>query len=213
MFNAKSRQDKFRLILPNDFIVDEINNKYAKILKNQHSYIYKPIDYINESIQKIQILGFNEATTVQQQHGIGGSVYGNDNRIMQNAFLHTGSDFVYRSENNPLQLIDKTFNVTFKHNVGFLNYFILFENFWYTYSRDTEYIDIPREFTIDILNYDGSVYARIVLEHVLLHGMDMLDLDYSQPIANSQTFNVVFKYSNIRFEFITDELNHELIIE
>ena len=30
----------------------------------------------------------------------------------------------------------------------------------------------------------------------------MLDFDYTQPIANSQTFKVEFKYSNINFDFI-----------
>ena len=32
--------------------------------------------------------------------------------------------------------------------------------------------------------------------------MDMLDLDMSQPIAQSQTFKIEFKYSNFDFEFI-----------
>ena len=32
--------------------------------------------------------------------------------------------------------------------------------------------------------------------------MDMLDFDFTQPIAQSQTFQVVFKYSNFDFQFI-----------
>jgi hypothetical protein len=212
MFSTKSRQDFFRLILPEEFIVDEINDKYAKILQNQHGFFYKPIDYLNESIQKIQVLGFSEASMSQIQHTIGNPLYGDPDRIAQNKFLHTGTDFIYRSGVSPLQLIDKTLNITFKHNLGFLNYFMLFENFWRYYARDTEYEQMEMDFSIDILNHDGSVYSRIKIYGAIMHSMDMLDLDYSQPVAQSQTFQVTFKYSNIDFEFITDELNHKFLM-
>lgn len=213
MFTTKAKQDGFKLTLPDEFIVEEINNKYAKVLQKQHGFFYKPIDFLNESIQKIQILGFSDATVAQQQHGIGYPLYGDDSRMEQNKFLHTGTDFIYRSEVNPLQLIDKTLNVVFKHNVGFVNYFLLFENFWHLYARDKQYKEIDKDFTIDILNHEGYVYARIHLYGVYMNSMDMLDLDYTQPVASSQTFNVSFKYSNIDFEFIEDKLEHVLIFD
>jgi hypothetical protein len=213
MFSTKSRQDFYRLILPEHFIVDDISEKYAKILQDQHGFFYRPIDYLNESIQKIQILGFSEATSSQIQHNIGHSLHNDPNREAQNRFLHTGTDFIYRSEVNPLQLIDKTLNITFKHNLGFINYFMMFENFWHYYARDTEYKNMEMDFTIDILNYDGTVYSKIKLYGCILHGMDMLDLDYSQPIAQSQTFQVTFKYSNIDFEFVTDNIKHNFLTE
>jgi hypothetical protein len=36
--------------------------------------------------------------------------------------------------------------------------------------------------------------------------MDMLSLDFTQPVATSQTFRVIMKYSNIDFEFIDDDV-------
>lgn len=213
MLSTKARQDGFRLSLPNDFLLNNIKEKYSKILQNQRGFFTKPIDYLNESIQKVQLLGFSEATVVQQQHGIGSPLDPNNvNRIDANNFLHTASDFIYRSESNPLQLIDKTLNITFKHNLGFLNYFMLFENFWNQYARDTDQGIIPSTFCIDILNYDGSVYCRVLLHGIYMHGMDMLDLDYSQPVASSTTFNVVFKYSNIEFEFMNIDDKNTLTI-
>jgi hypothetical protein len=203
MLSVKARQDGFRLILPNDFIVNEINDKYAKILQEQHGFFYKPIDFLNESIQKIQILGFSEATVAQQQTGTGFPLNGDPRRIDQNKFLHTSTDFIYRSEVNPLQLIDKTLNVTFKHTLGFVNYFMLFENFWHLYARDTDNDESHFQFNIDILNSDGTVYSRIILYNPIINGMDMLDLDYTQPIAQSQTFQVTFKYSNLDYQFIS----------
>ena len=209
MFSLKGRQDGFRLLLPQEFICDEINDKYAKILQNQKSFFTKPIDFLNETIQSVQVLGFSDGTVNQPQPGIGHPLI-DPNRVKQNKFLHTATDFTYRSEVNPLQLIDKTLNITFRHTLGFLNYFLLFENFWYLYSRDKQYEDISFTFNIDIINQNGQVYSKIVLYDPIIHGIDMLDLDYTKPVAESQTFTVIFKYSNIDYQFIS---TNDLLIQ
>lgn len=209
MFSLKGRQDGFRLLLPQEFICDEINDKYAKILQNQKSFFTKPIDFLNETIQSVQVLGFSDGTINQPQPGIGHPLI-DPNRVKQNKFLHTATDFTYRSEVNPLQLIDKTLNITFRHTLGFLNYFLIFENFWYLYSRDKQYEDISFTFNIDIINQNGQVYSKIVLYDPIIHGIDMLDLNYTKPVAESQTFTVIFKYSNIDYQFIS---TNDLLIQ
>lgn len=209
MFSLKGRQDGFRLLLPQEFICDEINDKYAKILQNQKSFFTKPIDFLNETIQSVQVLGFSDGTVNQPQPGIGHPLI-DPNRVKQNKFLHTATDFTYRSEVNPLQLIDKTLNITFRHTLGFLNYFLLFENFWYLYSRDKQYEDISFTFNIDIINQNGQVYSKIVLYDPIIHGIDMLDLNYTKPVAESQTFTAIFKYSNIDYQFIS---TNDLLIQ
>ena len=209
MFSLKGRQDGFRLLLPQEFICDEINDKYAKILQNQKSFFTKPIDFLNETIQSVQVLGFSDGTVNQPQPGIGHPLI-DPNRVKQNKFLHTATDFTYRSEVNPLQLIDKTLNITFRHTLGFLNYFLIFENFWYLYSRDKQYEDISFTFNIDIINQNGQVYSKIVLYDPIIHGIDMLDLNYTKPVAESQTFTAIFKYSNIDYQFIS---TNDLLIQ
>lgn len=204
MFALKGRQDFFRLILPDNFIVPEIEEKYTNIIKEKKSFLYKPIDFINETIQGIQILGFQEASIPQQQPARGYPII-DENRVRQNNFLHTSSDYNYRAEKSPLAILDKTLNVTFRHTLGFLNYFILFENFWYQYSRDRKYKDLPEQFNIELMNNIGEVYSKIIIYDPIINSMDMLDMNYTQPIAQSQTFNLTFKYSNIDYQFI----NHD----
>ena len=109
---------------------------------------------------------------------------------------------MYRSETTPIALVDKTLNIEFRHTLGYLNYMMLFENFWYQYTRDRKYSELTRQFNIDILDELGSIYSRIVLYDPLVNGMDMLDFDYTQPIAQSQTFKMEFKYSNFDYQFI-----------
>ena len=173
----------------------------TKILQENRSFIIKPIDFINETIQKVEVLGFNNATIAQEQPGRGEPI-SKPYRVAENNFMYGMSSTSYRSPANPQALIDKTLNVTFRHTLGYLNYFILFESFLYHYSRDMSNSELPKQMSIDLMNEHGSIYAKIVLDRPLIDGIDMLSLDYSQPVAQSQTFQVVFKYSSFDYQFI-----------
>lgn len=208
----KGRQDRYRLLFPEDLIPAEIKDKYARILQRQHSFTYKPIDMVNESIQKIQVLGFTGGT-IDQQQTYRGAPLRTPSRTAENDFLHMSSPVAYRSPETPVALIDKTLNVDFRHQAGFLNYFILFESFFYQFCRDTASNKLPDSFAIEIFNEDGEAYCRIILYAPVIDSMDMLDLDFTQPVAQSQTFRVVFKYSNIDFQFITDDVADDDISE
>ena len=204
MLSLKGRQDQYRLLLPEDLIPEEITDKYTKILTDRHSLITKPIDFVNESIQKIQVLGFNGGTVPQQQSRRGASVLhpGDPKFEARNNMLGGSAEFAYRTVANPQSLLDNTLNIDFRHTLGYLNYFILFESFFYQNTRDMTYDKLPKNFNIEICNEGGEVYSKIVLFNPLIDGMDMLDLDFSQPIAQSQTFRTIFKYTDIDFQFI-----------
>ncbi len=206
MFTLRGRQDYFRLNFPKEFIAKEIEEKYTKILQDKHSFITTPIDFINETIQSVEVLGFTDAVIAQQQTGRGTRASSSD-RIMQNKFLHSSSDVNYRSEVNPINLIDKTLNVNFRHTLGFVNYFLLFENFFYQYQRDTKYENLIPNLFIDIMDNIGNIYSRIEIIHPVISGMDMLSLDFTQPLAQSQSFKIEFKFSNIDFQFIENDKN------
>ena len=60
-------------------------------------------------------------------------------------------------------------------------------------------------FQVELLNSKGSVYARINIKDPIIDGIDMLDFDYTQPIEQSQTFNVIIKYSDFEYEFVEAE--------
>lgn len=200
MFTLPGNKDQFRLLLPSEIIPEEVEEKYTKILVDAKSFITKPIDFLNETIQKVQVLGFNQGTIEQQQTdkprllrtpGEAYNMYGGS------------SAWQYRSPGSPLSLIDKSVNIDFRHTTGYLNYFLMFESFWYMYSRDTEYLkNLDFNFNVDLLNTNNEIYSRIVLKNPLMDGMDMLDFDYTQPLAPSATFRCIFKYSDIDYQFL-----------
>lgn len=201
MLSLKGRQDNWRLLFDKDFIPDEITEKYTKVLNMRKSFITQPVDFINETIQKVQVLGFSNATYGQVQT-TRNTPTRNQDRITENNFQGSFDEVQYRAVTSPVSIIDKTLNVQFRMSQGYLNYFMLFESFFYKYCRDTENKDLDTHFNIDIYNEFGEIYARVVLYHPVIDSMDMLDLDFSQPVAQSQTFQVSFKYSNIDFQFI-----------
>lgn len=209
MFSLPGKRDGFRLILPDEFIPDEIQDKYAKILKESHSFIDKPIEFLNETIQKVEVLGFSSGTVAQQQTSHGYPIRIPD-KTEENYFQGGSSDINFRNVASPLALVDHTFNVDFRHTLGYINYFLLLESFYYQYTRDTENLDknLDYNFNIDLLNENGCVYSRIVLDHPVIDGMDMLQFDFTQPLAQSATFRCVFKYSNFDYQFIQSDNNN-----
>lgn len=201
MLSLKGRKDNFRLLLPKEFLYKDIEAKYATILKEKKGMFINPIDFINESIQRVQVLGFQEAAFQQQQPRTGKPMI-KPERVKQNAFQYPSTDVSYRSPASPIALTDRTLNIEFRHTLGLLNYFMIFENFWYMYSRDMNYSDMMHNIYIDIFNEIGEVYCKINIIEPIINAMDMLDFDFTQPVAQSTSFKVEFKYSNFEFIFI-----------
>lgn len=204
MLSLNANKDNWQLIFDSDFVPEEIKNKYTKVLSLKKSFITDPVSFVNESVQKIQVLGFSGASFQQPQTTVGYPLR-DQTRTAENYFQHAASDVNYRSVANPIQIIDKTLNVQFRMDQGFLNYFIIFESFFYKYCRDTTYEDLDQFFVINIYNELNEVYCRIKLYHPIIDSMDMLDLDFSNVKPTQDTFQVVFKYTNIEFEFIEND--------
>ena len=56
-----------RILFPKEFIHPVVDEKYSIILRNKHSFFRRPIDFINETIQRVDVLGFLNASIQQQQ--------------------------------------------------------------------------------------------------------------------------------------------------
>lgn len=211
MLALNAKNNGVRILFPKEFIHPEVEEKYSIILRNKHSFFTRPIDFINETIQRVEVLGFREAALIQRQTSRGEPII-DPSRIAQNRFLHTQTDHPYRSEVSPLELVDKTLNVEFRHTLGFLNYIILFENFWYIYARDKQYKDMVRQFNIELFDELGEVFCKIVVDDPIINGMDMLSFDYTQPITNASTFKIEFKYANFDFVFPDRYLQEDAVM-
>lgn len=191
-----------RIIFPKEFLHPIVEEKYSIILKNKHSFFRRPIDFINETIQKVDVLGFTNASLPQMQTNWPKQYSDPDGQEHdKHNFIHPQTDYNYRSEVTPIALIDKTLNIEFRHTLGYLNYIMLFENFWYLYRRDEPYDKLVKQFNIDLFDENGVIFCQIQIDDPIINGMDMLSFDCTQPVTSPATFKIEFKYSNFDFEF------------
>ena len=199
MLSLSPRYDLFRFAFPKDFIPKELNEKYAKILQQNAGVLTTPIDYLNESIQGVNIPGISELTMEQTQHSTNPIIPTDTRQNVEPARTNA-----YKSTANPLTNIEREFTVTFRFNVGFYNYFLLYETIFWKYCK---HLDYPNEdvLYIELLDETGSVRARIKYMDCLVDGLDGLNFSYSKFERESGTFDIKFKFNNIDFVFVDEE--------
>jgi hypothetical protein len=199
MLSLSPRYDLFKFALPKDFIPDEVNEKYQKILSRNAGVLTSPIEYLNESIQGINIPGMTGLTIDQQQHSHNANPLGK---------LHTNVEPIhqntYKTSANPLENIDKEITITFRFNQGFYNYFILYESIFWKICKPLNYKN-EEVLYIELLDETGKIMARIKFFDCHIDGIDGLDFTYNKIERDSSTFNIKFKFNNIDFVFIDED--------
>lgn len=201
MLSLSPRHDLFRFCFPKDFIPPKLEEKYRKVLSKNAGVIVSPIDYLNESIQGINIPGISELTIDQTQHSYNSLSKGKLN-------VEPSRSNTYKSTSNPLNNINKEFTVTFRINQGYYNYFLLYESIFWKICKPLDY---PNEniLYIDLMDETGKISARIKYLDCHVSGQDGLDFNYSKIERDVDTFDVTFKFNNIDFVFI-DENGKEI---
>lgn len=196
MLSLSPRYDLFKFAFPKDFLPKNIESKYLEILNKNPGVITTPIDYLNESIQGINIPGISDVNIQQVQHS-SNSISRNSNRFN----VEPKTDITYTSPSNPLDKIEKQFKVTFRMNQGLYNYFMLYETIFYRICKPLDY-GPDRVLYIELLNEDGVITSRIIFYDVYIDGIDGLDFNFNKLERDAGTFDVTFKFNNIDFEFI-----------
>ena len=194
MLSLSPRYDLFKISFPKDFLPKEVEEKYYKVLNQNAGVITTPIDYLNESIQGVNMPGISDILIQQQQHGINSG-----HRSLGKINVEPKREHVYRSTANPLEKIAQEFKVTMRVNQGLYNYFMMYEVILQQMSKTHDY-HIPL-LRLEILNASGNVTAIVVFKDVLIDGIDGLEFSYNKIERESNTFDVNFKYNNIDFEF------------
>ena len=190
------RYDLIRFHLPKTFIPKEVEEKYTSYL-NKDAYTMKSaIDYLNESIQGINMPGISGLTITQMQHGSNGI-----NKVKNRTNVEGSHEMTYLGVGNPLEKIDKEFKVTFRTNQGLLNYFMLYETAFHYACREYKW-DCEPVMHIEILDEKGTAIAKVKFIDVHMEGIDGLEFDYSKIERDSGTFDVTFKFNNIDFEYL-----------
>lgn len=197
MLSLSPRYDLFKFSFPKDFLPEEVRDKYNEILSKNQGVITNCLDYLNESIQGVNVPGISDILVTQEQPGERNSIARTSNKIN----VEPKHDITWISAGNPLEKISKEFKVTFRFNQGLYNYFMLYETIFYRMCKPELY-PADEVLYIEILDETGKITARIKFYDVNIDGIDGIDFNYNKIERDAGTFDVTFKFNNIDFEFI-----------
>lgn len=177
-----SRNNLFDFRFPRKFIPEEVAAKYKPYLnKIPGNLLAEPVDFVNYSIQGLNIPGVSFDPTTQAD---------NDGTTR----YHRGAI--------PIQnTVERQFTVTFQLLDGYINYWIMMDTLLYYYARTTKEPYI-QPLTLRILDSEGSSVAYMQFERVIMNSINELSLSMADNVAEFSTFEVTFFYNrlNLRLE-------------
>jgi hypothetical protein len=197
MLSLSPRYDLFKFSFPKDFLPEDVQDKYNEILSKNQGVITNCLDYLNESIQGVNMPGISDILVTQEQPGERNSITRSSDKIN----VEPKHDMTWVSAGNPLEKISKEFKVTFRFNQGLYNYFMLYETIFYRMCKPELYPS-DKVLYIEILDETGKITARIKFYDVNIDGIDGIEFNYNKIERDAGTFDVTFKFNNIDFEFV-----------
>jgi hypothetical protein len=180
ILNAKSNQ--FVLNLPKGFLYPEVAEKFEFYLKKNPTPFDTVESYLNHTIQSVNFPSV-AANEVEQM-------------------LDKRPQF-WREALDLERLVTKEFTINFKTADGYLNYWILFEQFrQFLYEGNTK--DYFPDFNLRFLDRQGYQMLNIVFTQPLMKSMDSIEMSYAQSGLDFRTFGVTFKYNQFEIKIELD---------
>ena len=175
-----SRNNLYDFRFPRSFIPKEVADKYRKYLnKIPGNLMAEPIDFVNYSIQGINIPGISFDPTTQAD---------NDGTTR----YHRGAI--------PIQnTIERQFTVTMQLLDGFINYWIIQDTLLYYYARSTKE-PYTQDLTLRILDAEGASVAFLKFGKPIMNSINELSLNMSENVADFSTFEITFFYNKLELD-------------
>jgi hypothetical protein len=180
-----NRNNLFSFSLPKDFMPDEITNKYKNYLTRiPGNLIKRPIDFINYSIQSINLPGISYDPVEQVRK------HGKHNK--------------YRTSLPEQELLSKEFTVTMQLLDGNINYWMMLDilTYWYGFPNADQYL--PDGAAVRILDSEGNIVVTSHFKRMLFTEIGPLDMTFSSNSQDFTTFDCTFVYNELITEIELD---------
>ena len=171
-----SKNSNFVLLLPKGFIYEDIDKRYNRFLSRLPKTYETVIDYLNVSAQSMSFTGVT-AENVQQEF---------QHRLQQ---WKSGHDFDRQ--------FTREFSITFKLNEGFINYWIMFEQFrrYLEFKQENEFLKDVRVSFIDRHGYELITFEFL---QITMTGISEVSLDFSSNTPDFNTFICDFTFNDFK---------------
>lgn len=194
------RFDQFRFMIPKEYIPAAVREKYDRMLAKNPSPFMSSMDYLNESIKGISLPAIENLIVEQPQ--ISRNSNTENGRLRGRINIEPAHTNVTLSSENILSKINNTFTVTFRQNQGLYNYFMIYESIFHRYMKPELYRQNETElFDIIFLDEESIPVSRMMLYQPEFNGISGLDFSYDKVERQTDTFEVVFTFNDIDFDF------------
>lgn len=170
-----ARDNLFEFNFPRTFIPKLIADKYRPYLNRiPGNLIEEPIDFVNYTIQAINLPGFGYDPVEQIKLG--------------------GRKQQYRDSKPETELYEKELIVQFQLVDGYINYWMLLDTLRYYYDFQT----IPpymENLNLRLTDGEGNALVTAQMKAVLMRQIDDLNMSFATNVAEFKTFNVTFVYN------------------
>lgn len=181
----------FTFVLPSEFFIDSVCEKYDKYFEMMGGTFRSIKDVINESIQSIDMPGFTYTPTENHTQANG----------IQETILTPPNQSLYQI------LESKTFDVTLRFCDGYFNYYCLLEHFFVKFmsNRDSNAYDKPNadkinryvDLPVTLLLQNGYPLFTFTMHNCLFTGIESINLTKNQITKDFITFKIHFAFSGI----------------
>ncbi len=184
-FNLSALNNQFHFNLPMDFVPEELEERYMKILKNWRKPYGSVIDYLNADIQDI---GFPSLTlpTVTQT-------------------MKRGKETLWKGNQNIYDLFDKKASITFNSVDSNFNYMVIRDCLVHHYLNTDKTYDSNIVMTMVDENRKALFFFQY--RSVIFTYQDGMKFMYQTGAVANKTFTVDFTFNYFDQEFVADKID------
>jgi len=177
-----SRSNQFVFKLPTGFLYPEVQDKYNFYLKRLPTPFDNIESYLNSTVQSVTFPSISADQDVQ---------------ILDKRPQYWKQTFELE------RVITKEFTVNFKTADGFLNYWVLFEQFQ-QYLQEKNDKDYFPDMSIIFLDRDGYELVTVRFSQPIMKAIDQLEMSYASNAFEFRTFGITFQYNWFFIDVILD---------
>jgi len=171
-----SKFSNFSILFPRKFFYEEIEEKYDVFFKRSPIVYQNITDYVNYTIQAISWPDI-AAETVEQ----------------------TFKDVIKTSKSgwDAKRFMTRSFDITFRTTEGFLNYWIMYDQFFkYWEYGGNDRMFLPN-LNLRIHDHMGYLVMTMIFRNVVFSGISAMELSYSSNMPEPKTFTCTFAHTDI----------------
>ena len=179
-----SRANLFQFSFTRKFIPQHIADKYKPYLNRiPGNLIEEPIDFINYTIQSLNLPGVSFEPVQQSQY--------------------PGRQILFRNSLPVMELFQKEMTISFQLVDGYVNYWILLETLLHYYNFSTEAPFIEDQ-NINILDAEGNLMTTISLQKPIIKSISDLQVSFATNVAEFKTFDLTILYNQLDIRLFQD---------